>query len=50
MDLALILQNHNSPGVLWCGVSGKQLGKLPQNNSLDLPLTVIATSPGLQVC
>ncbi|CAI9727254.1 Hypothetical predicted protein [Octopus vulgaris] len=48
VDLALILQNHNSPGVLWCGVSGKQLGKLPQNNSLDLPLTVIATSPGLQ--
>ena len=49
MDLTLVLQNDMNSGLLWCGLSGKQLGSLPQNESIDLPLTLITTIPGLQV-
>lgn len=48
MDLTLVLQNDMNSGLLWCGLSGKQLGSLPQNESMDLPLTLITTIPGLQ--
>ncbi|ESO89020.1 hypothetical protein LOTGIDRAFT_106290 [Lottia gigantea] len=49
MDLTLVLQNLNiSTGLLWCGISGKQLGKLPQNESMDIHLTLLAVTPGLQ--
>uniref|UniRef100_A0A2C9M5S2 Trafficking protein particle complex subunit 13 n=1 Tax=Biomphalaria glabrata TaxID=6526 RepID=A0A2C9M5S2_BIOGL len=49
MDLTLVLQNiTQSSGLLWCGVSGRQLGKLPQNESLDITLSLIAVIPGLQ--
>ncbi|XP_012946357.1 trafficking protein particle complex subunit 13 [Aplysia californica] len=50
MDLTLVLQNvgQQSAGLLWCGVSGRQLGKLPHNESLDIPLSLIAIIPGLQ--
>ncbi|XP_013389860.1 trafficking protein particle complex subunit 13 isoform X2 [Lingula anatina] len=48
MDLLLVLQNTSKVGLLWCGISGKQLGKLPPGSSLDLPLTIIPISPGLQ--
>ncbi|KAK6187872.1 hypothetical protein SNE40_005803 [Patella caerulea] len=51
MDLTLVLQNpnsSNSTGLMWCGISGKQLGKLPQNESIDIQLTLLAVSPGLQ--
>ena len=48
MDLTLVLQNDMNSGLLWCGLSGKQLGSLPQNESLDLNLTMITTIPGLQ--
>ena len=50
MDLTLVLQNVTSQsGLLWCGVSGRQLGKLPHNESLDIPLSLISIVPGLQV-
>ena len=49
MDLTLVLQNNQSSGLLWSGISGRQLGKLPQNEFLDLNLTMIATKSGLQV-
>ncbi|RUS92093.1 hypothetical protein EGW08_000117 [Elysia chlorotica] len=49
MDLTLVLQNVTShSGLLWCGVSGRQLGKLPHNESLDIPLSLISIVPGLQ--
>ncbi|CAG5134188.1 unnamed protein product, partial [Candidula unifasciata] len=49
MDLTLVLQNvTSSPGLLWSGVSGRQLGKLPHNESLDIPLSLISVIPGLQ--
>ncbi|XP_025109816.1 trafficking protein particle complex subunit 13-like isoform X2 [Pomacea canaliculata] len=48
MDLTLVLHNMPLLGVMWCGVSGRQLGKLPQNESMDLPLTLLAVTPGLQ--
>ena len=49
MDLALVLQNTQPTGLLWCGISGKQLGKLPQGEVMDLKLSLISTVPGLQV-
>lgn len=49
MDLTLVLQNNQSTGVVWVGISGRQLGKLPPNENMDLKLNVIATIPGLQV-
>lgn len=48
MDLTLVLQNNQVSGVVWVGISGRQLGKLPPNESMDLKLNVIATIPGLQ--
>ncbi|VDH91879.1 trafficking protein particle complex subunit 13 [Mytilus galloprovincialis] len=48
MDLTLVLQNNQSTGVVWVGISGRQLGKLPPNENMDLKLNVIATIPGLQ--
>ena len=38
-----------SPGLLWCGISGRQLGKVEPNSSLVLDLKMIALQPGLQV-
>lgn len=49
MDLTLVLQNNQNAGVVWVGISGRQLGKLPPSESMDLKLNVIATIPGLQV-
>ena len=49
MDLTLVLHNVAGQGVMWCGVSGRQLGKLPQNESMDIPLTLLAVTSGLQV-
>ncbi|XP_064605247.1 trafficking protein particle complex subunit 13-like isoform X2 [Liolophura sinensis] len=48
MDLTLVLENRIPSGILWCGISGRQLGKLPSSESIDLPLTLITTAPGLQ--
>ena len=49
MDLLLVLQNSPGSGLLWCGVSGRQLGKLAPNASISIELTLLATKPGLQV-
>ena len=49
MDLSLVLQNGQQAGLLWCGISGRSLGKLPPNESIDLHLSMIAIQPGLQV-
>ena len=49
MDLSLVLHNVAGQGMMWCGVSGRQLGKLPHNESMDIPLTLLAVTPGLQV-
>ncbi|XP_052686089.1 trafficking protein particle complex subunit 13-like [Crassostrea angulata] len=48
MDLTLTLQNNQPSGLLWTGISGRQLGKLAPKENLDLRLTLIATIPGLQ--
>ena len=37
------------PGLLWCGISGRQLGKVEPNTSLVLDLKMIALQSGLQV-
>lgn len=46
MDLKLIL--NNTTGLVWLGISGKQLGKLGPNASMDIKLQLIPTIPGLQ--
>uniref|UniRef100_A0A8C2DHU6 Trafficking protein particle complex subunit 13 n=1 Tax=Cyprinus carpio TaxID=7962 RepID=A0A8C2DHU6_CYPCA len=47
MDLELEMCNTRS--VHWCGVSGRQLGKLSPNASLSIPLTLLSSVQGLQV-
>ncbi|XP_038621462.1 trafficking protein particle complex subunit 13 isoform X3 [Tachyglossus aculeatus] len=44
----LVLEMCNSRSVHWCGVSGRQLGKLSPNSSLHLALTLLASVQGLQ--
>ncbi|XP_071485022.1 trafficking protein particle complex subunit 13-like [Diadema antillarum] len=46
MDLKLVL--NNVTGLVWLGISGKQLGKLGPNASMDIKLQLIPTVPGLQ--
>uniref|UniRef100_A0A8C1S909 Trafficking protein particle complex subunit 13 n=1 Tax=Cyprinus carpio TaxID=7962 RepID=A0A8C1S909_CYPCA len=46
MDLELEMCNTRS--VHWCGVSGRQLGKLSPNASLSIPLTLLSSVQGLQ--
>ncbi|XP_070599382.1 trafficking protein particle complex subunit 13 isoform X5 [Erythrolamprus reginae] len=46
MDLVLEMCNTNS--IHWCGVSGRQLGKLHPTSSLYLTLTVLSSVQGLQ--
>ncbi|XP_033636886.1 trafficking protein particle complex subunit 13-like isoform X2 [Asterias rubens] len=47
MDLKLVLNNTEN-GLMWLGVSGRQLGKLGPGSSMDVELTLLATIPGLQ--
>lgn len=47
MDLVLEMCNTNA--IHWCGVSGRQLGKLSPNSSLHLALKLLASVQGLQV-
>ena len=49
MDLVLVLQNSISGGVYWCGISGRQLGKLAPNENINLNLNLLGMIPGLQV-
>lgn len=46
MDLVLEMCDTNS--VHWCGVSGRQLGKLQPSSSLCLALTLLSSVQGLQ--
>ncbi|XP_041826556.1 trafficking protein particle complex subunit 13 isoform X1 [Melanotaenia boesemani] len=46
MDLVLEMCNMRS--IHWCGISGRQLGKLSPGASLSLPLTVFSSVQGLQ--
>ncbi|XP_020862944.1 trafficking protein particle complex subunit 13 isoform X7 [Phascolarctos cinereus] len=46
MDLVLEMCNTNS--IHWCGVSGRQLGKLNPSSSLYLALTLLSSVQGLQ--
>ncbi|XP_031467471.1 trafficking protein particle complex subunit 13 isoform X2 [Phasianus colchicus] len=46
MDLVLEMCNTNS--IHWCGVSGRQLGKLHPSSSLRLALTLLSSVQGLQ--
>ena len=49
MDLMLQLHNNMTSGILWSGVSGRQLGKLEPCASTMLNLSVIAIRTGLLV-
>lgn len=49
MDLILTLDTHCSNGILWQGVTGRQLGKFEPYSSLDLKLNAVAIRLGLMV-
>uniref|UniRef100_A0A672S4P5 Trafficking protein particle complex subunit 13 n=1 Tax=Sinocyclocheilus grahami TaxID=75366 RepID=A0A672S4P5_SINGR len=44
----LVLEMCNTRSVHWCGVSGRQLGKLTPNASLSIPLKLLSSVQGLQ--
>ncbi|KAF1437144.1 Trafficking protein particle complex subunit 13, partial [Pygoscelis papua] len=44
----LVLEMCNSHSIHWCGVSGRQLGKLHPSSSLHLTLTLLSSVQGLQ--
>ncbi|XP_069483460.1 trafficking protein particle complex subunit 13 isoform X2 [Ambystoma mexicanum] len=44
----LILEMCNTNAIHWCGVSGRQLGKLNPSSSLYLMLTLLSSVQGLQ--
>lgn len=49
MDLVLVMQNASNAGLLWCGISGREMGKLQPNSAKVIDLSMIAISAGLQV-
>ncbi|KAM4051597.1 trafficking protein particle complex subunit 13 isoform 2-T2 [Anomaloglossus baeobatrachus] len=44
----LILEMCNTSSIHWCGVSGRQLGKLHPSSSMFLTLTLLSSVQGLQ--
>lgn len=50
MDLVLALEQIPSSGLVWSGVSGRQLGTLEPGASIHLPLCMVPLASGLQVC
>uniref|UniRef100_A0A3B3QZP5 Trafficking protein particle complex subunit 13 n=1 Tax=Paramormyrops kingsleyae TaxID=1676925 RepID=A0A3B3QZP5_9TELE len=44
----LVLEMCNTSSIHWCGVSGRQLGKLSPSSSLYLPLKLLSSVQGLQ--
>uniref|UniRef100_A0A665V2A2 Uncharacterized protein n=1 Tax=Echeneis naucrates TaxID=173247 RepID=A0A665V2A2_ECHNA len=44
----LVLEMCNTRSIHWCGVSGRQLGKLSPATFLSLPLTLLSSVQGLQ--
>jgi hypothetical protein len=49
MDLVLALEQIPSSGLVWSGVSGRQLGTLEPGASIHLPLCMVPLASGLQV-
>ena len=51
MDLMLLLNNNSSSddGILWCGLSGRSIGKLDSCNAISLQLSIVAVKTGLLV-
>jgi hypothetical protein len=45
----LVLEMCNTRSIHWCGVSGRQLGKVSPSASLSLPLKLLSSVQGLQV-
>ncbi|TRY92588.1 hypothetical protein DNTS_020502 [Danionella cerebrum] len=45
----LLLEMCNTRSVHWCGVSGRQLGKLSPSSSLSIPLKLLCSVQGLQL-
>lgn len=45
----LVLEMCNTRSIHFCGVSGRQLGKLSPAAFLSLPLTLLSSVQGLQV-
>ncbi|PNF19837.1 Trafficking protein particle complex subunit 13 [Cryptotermes secundus] len=48
MDLLLSLETPPSSGLVWSGVSGRQMGKLEPGASIHLPLCMVPLATGLQ--
>ncbi|KAF6031524.1 TRAPPC13 [Bugula neritina] len=48
MDLRIELLNSKPCGILWTGISGRQLGTLEANKSIVLNYTFVPIKPGLQ--
>ncbi|XP_071206886.1 trafficking protein particle complex subunit 13 isoform X3 [Salvelinus alpinus] len=44
----LVLEMCNTRSIHWCGVSGRQLGKVSPSASLSLPLKLLSSVQGLQ--
>ncbi|KAL0182024.1 hypothetical protein M9458_021399, partial [Cirrhinus mrigala] len=44
----LVLEMCNTRSIHWCGVSGRQLGKLSPSASLSIPLKLLSSVQGLQ--
>uniref|UniRef100_A0A8I6AE67 Trafficking protein particle complex subunit 13 n=1 Tax=Rattus norvegicus TaxID=10116 RepID=A0A8I6AE67_RAT len=44
----LVLEMCNTTSIHWCGISGRQLGKLHPSSSLCLALTLLSSVQGLQ--
>uniref|UniRef100_A0A3B4AWS1 Trafficking protein particle complex subunit 13 n=1 Tax=Periophthalmus magnuspinnatus TaxID=409849 RepID=A0A3B4AWS1_9GOBI len=44
----LVLEMCNTRTIHWCGISGRQLGKLSPGASLSLPLALLTSAQGLQ--
>ena len=49
MDLVLVMENAQAAPLLWCGVSGREIGKLGPNSAKLVELNIIAVATGLQV-
>ncbi|XP_046661786.1 trafficking protein particle complex subunit 13-like isoform X1 [Homalodisca vitripennis] len=47
-SLDIVLKLEPCAGLAWCGVSGRQLGKLEPAQSVHINLTVVPLMPGLQ--
>ncbi|XP_049831882.1 trafficking protein particle complex subunit 13 isoform X1 [Schistocerca gregaria] len=48
MDLVLGLESSAASGLVWSGVSGRQMGKLEPGASVYFSLCLVPTTPGLQ--